>query len=824
MRLLLLVRTTAVCCASWFAFGLAASGQTNYLGSGEYPVAGALSGDQVRPGLSISASGGYLVWQDNATCPHGLGIGALALDNNLHAVGARFRVNRFGFGDDEHPQVALLNNGGAVFVWQGGSLGFQHIYARFLAPGNTWFADEALVSAATNCFQINPAVVCLANGNVAVVWSSYNQISSSSMQDVFCQLLSPTGQKIGSEFLVNQFASFNQRTPAVAALNGGFVVSWISEQQRATVAGQNAPITAYTLATGMAAQFPSVDVYARSYDATGAPLGDEFLVNTGNNICAHPSITGAPDGSFMVAWDERDSSVQMNGLDVFIRAFPNGGQGGAVRRVNTQLIGDQYVPQLRAVGTNYLMVWTSLGQDGSREGVYGQFLQPDGSALGGEFRVNGRVVGSQKEPALAADGAGRCLTAWTSYTGGASGFDLFAQSYASPGFVPLSPTNHYGAPPPEAFVDIAPAAGNGIAAQGTLPPGLVFGFPAAYASPGLPDPFASSQGAYNGLFYDPNGVSAFSAGYFNAKVTAQRAYSAKLMLGGRTYSVSGRFDANGQDTRSVRRGGPSADLTVVLQLVRLDAAGGSQIRGTITNRQWSAALMADRLVYSKSSKPATTYKGAYTVAVAPAPGGPDGTGFATLKVDSGGTVFWSATLADGSKVTQGSALSEQGYWPLYGSVYRGSGLIAGWAQFSAEGLHSKAIWIKPGGAAAPFFPGAFTNEVDVAGASYTPLRAADVSLLDSLRSSNLGFSGGVLSQPLTKALAFDSHNRLLPASQLSLKVSLTSGLFSGSAMLLPEPGKVFFRGVLLEHGNHGVGFFQDNRNRLSGQIYWDPAQ
>ena len=40
--------------------------------------------------------------------------------------------------------------------------------------------------------------------------------------------------EVGNEFLVNQFTSYNQRTPAVAALtDGGFVVAWVSEQQRA---------------------------------------------------------------------------------------------------------------------------------------------------------------------------------------------------------------------------------------------------------------------------------------------------------------------------------------------------------------------------------------------------------------------------------------------------------------------------------------------------------------------------------------------------------------------------------------------------------------
>jgi hypothetical protein len=78
-----------------------------------------------------------------------------------------------------------------------------------------------------------------------------------------------------------------------------------------------------------------------------------------------------------------------------------------------------------------LIVWTSLGQDGSREGVYGQFVHEDGSLVGGEFRVNTTTVSSQMQPAVASDGAQQFLVIWTSFTGNPYSFDLFAQRYAN---------------------------------------------------------------------------------------------------------------------------------------------------------------------------------------------------------------------------------------------------------------------------------------------------------------------------------------------------------------------------------------------------------
>jgi hypothetical protein len=305
----------------------------------------------------------------------------------------------------------------------------------------TGYATNTTVTVTTNTsanaihFQINPAVAVLNNSNVAVVWASFNQVSSGSMQDVYGQILSPTGQKIGGEFLINQFISYNQRTPAVAALaNGGFVVTWISEQQRvlAPNLGTNSlnspnPVE-YTPATAVT---PSVDVYARFYNNSGMAQGTNFLVNTDNNPCSNPSVAAASDGGFMVVWGGRDMTVVTNGWDIYARSFSGVGVGGTAVRVNSYIYGNQYAPRISAIGTDYLVVWTSLGQDGSREGVYGRFIHEGGPLVGGEFRVNTTTISQQMQPVVAADGINQFLVVWTSYTVGPYSFDLFAQRYAN---------------------------------------------------------------------------------------------------------------------------------------------------------------------------------------------------------------------------------------------------------------------------------------------------------------------------------------------------------------------------------------------------------
>ena len=415
--------TVVFCAAAALASAISAFAQTNYYTTNglEFSVAGSLPGDQVFPDAAISSSGGFVVWQDNATDGDGWGISARSLTSL-----ANFRVNATGAGSQENPRVALLKSGGAVFVWQGGTPGLnQHIYARFLTSSNTFvtLTNDVQVNTFAKNFQVYPAVTVLNNSNVVVVWSSYNQAGSNSMQDIYGQVLSPTGQKIGGEFLVNSTTAYNQRNPVVAALaNGGFVAGWISEQQRTSASAGGT----VTLASVPA---PSVDCYARLFNNSGVATTGEFLVNTGNNPCAMPALAAGSDGGYLFVWGERDLQSTTNGWDIFARPFSSSGTGGTVALVNAYQFGDQFSPRVSALGQDYLVAWTSMAQDGSGQGVYGRFVHSDGSFNSGESRVNTTTANNQMQPALAADGVNQFIVVWTSFTGAPNTFDLFAQRY-----------------------------------------------------------------------------------------------------------------------------------------------------------------------------------------------------------------------------------------------------------------------------------------------------------------------------------------------------------------------------------------------------------
>ena len=88
--------------------------------NGEYPIAGTLPASQTHPHASINSGGGYVVWQDQNTFGASWTVMARPLNIALNYTLPPFRVNSSAVGDHESARVALLKDGGAVFVWLGG--------------------------------------------------------------------------------------------------------------------------------------------------------------------------------------------------------------------------------------------------------------------------------------------------------------------------------------------------------------------------------------------------------------------------------------------------------------------------------------------------------------------------------------------------------------------------------------------------------------------------------------------------------------------------------------------------------------------------------
>jgi hypothetical protein len=161
-------------------------------------------------------------------------------------------------------------------------------------------------------------------------------------------------------------------------------------------------------------------------------VGDEFQVNTFTTGGQDYSrVARQPGGRFMVVWGGPDGSSG----GAFGRLYDTGGSPATGEfRVNSYTTGLQYAPDVGTLANGeFVVVWTSMGQDGSNRGVFGQRVGPGGLPLGVEFRVNTYTTNEQWWPRVAADAAGNFVVVWDSQDQDGELNGIFAQCFTAAG-------------------------------------------------------------------------------------------------------------------------------------------------------------------------------------------------------------------------------------------------------------------------------------------------------------------------------------------------------------------------------------------------------
>jgi hypothetical protein len=169
--------------------------------------------------------------------------------------------------------------------------------------------------------------------------------------------------------------------------------------------------------------------------AQAPPLGSEFRVNTytTGKQYLRPGVASRGDGSFVVVWTSREDQ-DGSGTGVFGQRFDSSGSKVGVEfQVNTYTTSLQFGPEVAVDGSgNFVVVWNSYEQDGSKFGVFGQRFDSSGAKIGSEFQANSYTTADQTGPSTASDGPGNFVVLWHSL-GDGSGLGVFGQRFDSSG-------------------------------------------------------------------------------------------------------------------------------------------------------------------------------------------------------------------------------------------------------------------------------------------------------------------------------------------------------------------------------------------------------
>jgi hypothetical protein len=292
------------------------------------------------------------------------------------------------------------------------------------------------------------------NGNYVVVWTS----TIGTQTNIIGQMYKSSGVAIGGEFQVNTTASTTWNHPDVAMdAAGDFTIVWCGF-------GPNSNTTSDTS-----------DIYARSFNANGQALTDEFEVDQyvagvqQPGVQNQPRIGMSPDGTFVITWTGSPiylnlSNVSSSNSAIFAREYDNADVPlGNEFQVTPSSSSARSLSDVSLDSRDdFIVTWEGDFQNSSQWGVYGDYFTAQGgtaTTLPTTWTSGGNILLSQSPntrgsftgvttvdlrdpgPRVAMDptngtAAGFVVT-WANFTGPTTGYNIFAQQFG-PGGTPNS--------------------------------------------------------------------------------------------------------------------------------------------------------------------------------------------------------------------------------------------------------------------------------------------------------------------------------------------------------------------------------------------------
>lgn len=323
----------------------------------------------------------------------------------VQMVGDESRANAFTSFEQSDPNIDMNEAGVSVVVWQsrqgessypgvGGNIfavrydqtGREIVPPEELRDKGGVKGNEFRVNTPGNNLPGSPSVTMNAAGSFVVAWYSRNN------GKVFARRFDPSGAMVGEELEINSQSKAKFQDDARIAVGmddeEDFVVAWFGT-------GPN----------------DEEGIYARWYDSSGAPRGDEALINTtlvGEQ--SSPSVAMNASGSTVFTWFGNGVGDEQG---VFARQFDQNSVAlGEERLVNENPERPQKRPSIDMINTGeFVIVWQTLFDDDRKWDISFRTFSPVGTP-GPEIRANSKREKDQEHPAVALSEEGEILIAW----------------------------------------------------------------------------------------------------------------------------------------------------------------------------------------------------------------------------------------------------------------------------------------------------------------------------------------------------------------------------------------------------------------------------
>ncbi len=359
-------------------------------------------------------------------------------------LGNDFTVHASLTGAQNDPTVTALTDGGYVIAWQGRDGNGAGVYLQRFDASGSRVGGEALVNTEIAGEQKHPTVVALADGGYAVTWFSFQQ--GANVWNAMAQAFTASGQPVGGELLLGTNLYEEGREPfSVKALsNGSFVFTWLTQnlEVQARIVGADGNIVSDIVTANPGAQgvYPEVtalsdgrfviawewedasigqmgDVRWQMFDAVGNKIGEIQTANTYiEGSQGDVSIAATVDGGYVITWVSWKQAGSLTSLQAQ-KYDTHGVPVGTEVSITSPTARAQYEQKVTALPDGgYVVTWEGV-LEGGGNGAFFQIVGRNGEKIGSAIRV-GTEAGDQQEPTISTMSNGDMLVSWISSPSG----------------------------------------------------------------------------------------------------------------------------------------------------------------------------------------------------------------------------------------------------------------------------------------------------------------------------------------------------------------------------------------------------------------------
>ncbi|MCA9093525.1 MAG: cadherin-like domain-containing protein, partial [Planctomycetaceae bacterium] len=154
------------------------------------------------------------------------------------------------------------------------------------------------------------------------------------------------------------------------------------------------------------------DVYARRFDSSGVPMGEEFRVNSGVDGFQYGAVVAMDAvGNFVIAWLE--ASLDYSGRSIIAQWFDSSGSPVAEeRQIQSPVPEVNFLAISMNRNGDSVISWTGRDSGQSELEHYGKRFAPDGVEVGEKFQVNSTIGTYELFPSIAVAGDGSFVCVW----------------------------------------------------------------------------------------------------------------------------------------------------------------------------------------------------------------------------------------------------------------------------------------------------------------------------------------------------------------------------------------------------------------------------